>query len=310
VHTPQAIRDFLARATGTWATRPRYALLVGDASYDARNYFGFGNFDFVPSKQIDTGFRGEATALETSSDDWFADFDNDGIADIAIGRLPVRTVAEANLVVGKIVNYSPSTPPQTALLVADTQGNYYFDFEAADNQIGSLLPPSLTIQKVFRRLAASDNAANQDIANKFNAGLSLVIYSGHGNVDIWGGSIFATDDSSAAGGHGAMSLTNGNKLPFVVVMDCLNGYFADPRLQSLAEALVKAPNGGAVASFASSGLTIPDGQHQMGEQMLHLLYDGAPIAIGDASRQSKSATSDQDVRRTWILFGDPTMKIR
>ena len=108
----------------------------------------------------------------------------------------------------------------------------------------------------------------------------------------------------------ASALANGNRLPFVVVMDCLNGYFADPSLQSLAESLVKAPNGGAVASFASSGLTIPDGQHEMGLKMFQLLYGGSSIAIGDASRQAKVATSDMDVRRTWILFGDPSMKIR
>jgi hypothetical protein len=312
VHTPQAIRDFLLRATTTWVTKPRYVLLVGDASYDARNYFGFGNFDLVPSKEIDTGFRGDATALETASDDWLTDFDNDGIADISTGRLPVRTLAEANLAVSKIVNYSPANPPPSALLVADTQGSYYFNFEQADDDVAALLPASLNKQKVYRRLAASDDAANQDIVSKFNAGLSLVVYSGHGNVDIWGGSIFSSNDIVVNGNTrlGAMALTNGNKLPFVVVMDCLNGYFADPRLQGLAEALLKAPNGGAVASFASSGLTYPDGQHEMGEKMLRLLYDGAPIAIGDAGRQAKAFTTDQDVRRTWILFGDPTMKIR
>jgi len=96
----------------------------------------------------------------------------------------------------------------------------------------------------------------------------------------------------------------------VVVMDCLNGYFADPNLESLSETLLKAPNGGAVAAFASSGLTIPTGQHVMGLQMFQLLYGGASVAIGDASRQAKLATTDMDVRRTWILFGDPTLKIR
>ena len=304
VHTPQAIRDFLARASTNWATPPRYVLLVGDASYDPRNYAGFGNFDFVPTKLVDTGFRNDQTALETASDDWLTDFDNNGIADISIGRLPMRTLAEANMVVAKIVNYSPANPPQSAMLVADAQGTYYFDFEAADDQIAALLPLSLGKQKVYRRLAASDAAAHQDIINNFNSGQVLVVYSGHGNTNIWGGSIFSTDD--------AMALTNGNKLPFVVVMDCLNGFFTVPQAsgQSLAEALVKAPNGGAVASFASSGLTIPDGQHQMGFVMFQLLYGGATIPIGDASRQAKSATADIDVRRTWILFGDPTMKIR
>jgi len=88
------------------------------------------------------------------------------------------------------------------------------------------------------------------------------------------------------------------------------GYFADPSLQSLAESLLKAPNGGAVASFASSGLTIPDGSHDMGLRMFQLLYGGSSNRHGDASRQAKTATDDIDVRRTWILFGDPTLKIR
>ncbi|HJZ83223.1 MAG TPA: C25 family cysteine peptidase, partial [Pyrinomonadaceae bacterium] len=105
-------------------------------------------------------------------------------------------------------------------------------------------------------------------------------------------------------------LTNGNRLPFVVVMDCLNGFFDDPSVLSVSEALLQAPNGGAVASFASSGLTIPDGQHEMGLKMFQLLYGGASIPIGDASRQAKTATNDRDVRRTWILLGDPTLKIR
>jgi hypothetical protein len=99
-------------------------------------------------------------------------------------------------------------------------------------------------------------------------------------------------------------------LSFVVVMDCLNGYFQDPVLQGLAETLMKAPNGGAVAAFASSGLTVPDGQHAMATQLYTLLYGSQSIPLGDAVKTAKAATTDIDVRRTWILFGDPSMKIR
>ncbi|HBB94156.1 MAG TPA: hypothetical protein DC054_02085 [Blastocatellia bacterium] len=301
-HTSQSIRDFMSLARTTWAHAPSYMLLVGDASYDPRNYAGVGNFDLVPSRLIDTGTAGTATALETASDDWFTDFNGDGIADISVGRLPVRTVAEANLVVSKIVNYSPASTGNRALLVADSQGSYYFNFEAADDQLGGVLPSTMAIQKVYRRLQPSDADARSNIISSLNAGPSVAVYSGHGNINIWGGSIFSANDAAA--------LTNGNRLSFVVVMDCLNGFFADPSLQSVAESLLKAPNGGAVASFASSGLTIPDGQHDMGLRMFQLLYGGSSIAIGDASRQAKTATDDVDVRRTWILFGDPTLKIR
>ncbi len=41
-HSAQALKDFLTRAATNWTPPPRYVLLVGDASYDPRNYEGFG----------------------------------------------------------------------------------------------------------------------------------------------------------------------------------------------------------------------------------------------------------------------------
>ncbi len=309
VHTSQAIKDFLLLARTNWATSARYLLLVGDASYDPRNYISSGFVDFVPSRHVDTLF------MEADSDDSLADFDNDGVPEIAVGRLPARTLPEANLMISKIVNFSPANVPQSALMVADWPNGYVFT--NFSEQLVTLLPPAMqsNVQRVYRPpcdsmvssfCEPSDVAAHSDIINKINTGVALVTYSGHGNEDIWAGPIFSSTD--------ALALNNGNKLPFVVVMDCLNGFFSEPFpelvLQGLAESLMKAPNGGAVASFASSGLTVADPQHQMGQQMFQLLYQGPSIPIGDASRQSKTATNDLDVRRTWILFGDPTMKIR
>jgi hypothetical protein len=297
LHSPQAIRDLLARASAQWSKPPRYVLLVGDGSYDPRDYFHLGSFDFVPTKLVDT------VLMETGSDDALSDFDNDGIPEIPVGRLPVRTAAEADRAISKIVNFSPANVPQTAIMVADTQGSYYFNFEQANDQASALLPPGMTVQKVYRRLEPSDPAARANIISKINSGAALVNYSGHGNVDVWTGApIFSGSD--------AMNLTNGNKLPLVIVMDCLNGYFVAPAIDCIGESLMKAPNGGAVASFASSGLTIPDGQHEMGQRLFQALYGGQSMALGDATRLAKAATADIDVRRSWILFGDPTMKIR
>lgn len=72
-------------------------------------------------------------------------------------------------------------------------------------------------------------------------------------------------------------------------------------LEGLAESLLKAPNGGAIASFASSGLTSATPQHEMGERMFQLLYATQSIAIDDASRQAKSATQDIDVEPGFCL---------
>jgi len=235
--------------------------------------------------------------MEADSDDSLADFDDDGLPELSVGRLPARSLAEANLIVSKITSFNSATVPQIALMVADNPVGY--DFEAFDEHLITLLPAGMSVQRVYRQ---SNPAPHDNIINTINSGVSLVNYSGHGNIDVWAGSIFTSSD--------ALALNNGTRLPFVTVMDCLNGFFSDPVLEGLAESLVKAPNGGAIASFASSGLTIGITQHEMGERIFQLLYGSQSIAIGDASRQAKSATQDIDVRRTWILFGDPTMKVR
>jgi len=306
-HGPQAIRSFLNQANTSWTNKPKYIIFLGDADLDPRNYEGVGDFDLVPTKLID------ATYNETASDDWLADFDNDGIADVPVGRIPARTATEAALEIGKIVNFLPSNVPQSALLVADDPTGYYFNFETANDQVEAQLHqllPSMTVQRINKR--TDPNAHDNIIAKAFgtpsvplasNEGQALVNYSGHGNVNTWtGANIFNTTDAVAA--------NNGNKLPLVLVMNCLNGYFQDPRLDGIAEGFMKAQLGGAVAVFASSGETIPDGQHEMSNRLYQLLYGPQPIALGDAIKDAKTFTNDIDVRRTWVFFGDPSMKIR
>jgi hypothetical protein len=90
-------------------------------------------------------------------------------------------------------------------------------------------------------------------------------------------------------------------------MTCLNGYYHAPNLDSLAESLLKAP-GGAAAVWASSGFTVPTDQEQLDAVMVRTLYEASGITLGRAIRVAKAAIGDPVVRRTWILFGDPTMK--
>src|SRR2546426_6243439 len=105
--------------------------------------------------------------------------------------------------------------------------------------------------------------------------------------------------------------SNGPRLPFVAAMTCLNGFFHSlfPE-ESLAEALVRAPNGGAIAVWASSSLTSPGGQSAMDRELFRLLFTGAYPTLGEAVAAAKKATGDIDVRRSWILFGDPAIRLK
>ena len=47
----------------------------------------------------------------------------------------------------------------------------------------------------------------------------------------------------------------------------------------------------------------------MNESLFRLLQNPS-MRLGDAVKSAKAAVTDPDVRRSWILFGDPTMRLR
>jgi len=292
VKSPKAIKDFLTHAKAKWRKAPRFVLLVGDASYDPRNYLGLGNFDLVPTELVDTAY------FETASDDWFVDFNNDGLAEMAVGRLPVQTEEEAAIVVSKIIGYENSLQKREALLVADIDDG--FSFERASEEVGVLLPGTLLVRKIYRSQFSSDAQARQELINGINQGPLLVNFIGHGSIGIWNGVLSSED---------VEYLTNIG-LPFFVGMSCLNGHFQDIYMDSLSEALMKAPGGGAVAVWMSSGLTMPDRQAVMNKELIKLLFGRESLTLGEATAKAKKVVSDQDIRRTWILFGDPTTRLK
>ena len=93
-------------------------------------------------------------------------------------------------------------------------------------------------------------------------------------------------------------------------MTCLNGYFHNLYTMSMAEALLEAPNGGAIAVWASSTLTEPDQQSVMNAEMFRQLFSSSSVTIGEACQRAKSVVNDPDVKKSWMLFGDPSMRLR
>jgi len=65
-----------------------------------------------------------------------------------------------------------------------------------------------------------------------------------------------------------------------------------------------------VAVWTSSGLTNPGGQVPMNKELIQMLFNGQGLTIGEAVMRAKQSATNSDVRRTWILFGDPTLRLR
>ncbi|MEO6391183.1 MAG: C25 family cysteine peptidase [Pyrinomonadaceae bacterium] len=290
MHTALAVKNFLSHARTHWGTAPDYVLLVGDSTYDPRNYLLQGENDLVPTKLVDTDF------METSSDDWFVDFDNDTIAEMAIGRLPLRTSAQLDVVVAKLLTYDdqPAEAQRKALLVSDT------DFTVASQQVAANLPAGTVVTSIYRG-TDTDAALRQQLLDGLNSGPAIVNFTGHGQVGNWtGGGLFTLTDPA--------TLTN-VRPSIYITLSCLNNFSHDAYQDSIGEALLKSEHG-AAAVWGSSGITFSDPQVVMAMRLYGQYSAVAGVRLGDAIRQAKSATYSPDVRRTWLLFGDPTMRLR
>ena len=291
--TADSIKEFLQNAAATWRVKPRYVILFGDSSYDPRNYLDQTNHNVIPTKLVDTVF------METSSDSWMADFDNNGIEDISIGRLSATTGAEADVLISKLVRYDrqPNRAERTSVLTAD------HGFESYSQTLQNDLPSDVNVTRIDRS-AMTDAEMHRQIMSKLNENPMVAVYTGHGSTSLWSNTVVFT-------GTDAANLAN-DQFGFYLLTTCLNGYTHGTNYDSLAEAVLKNRNGGAIAVWASSGTNFPDTQSAASQAAMHLIFNSpnGQLRIGDIVREAKTATADQDVRRSYLLLGDPTLVIR
>lgn len=300
---PESIREFLRYAHQYWAKpAPQYVLLVGDASYDYRDNLLGPNKSLLPCYLMETAFSGQ-----TTSDNWFVSLDDDDIVpDMAIGRLPVGTVEETRTVVDKIIAYERSAPPgewrQRILLVADGEEATFA--RQSDILADQWLPPGHEAVKIY---AASTVDPQTQIVSQLRQGSLVVNYIGHGSIDLWSHeSLFSSEQ--------VMSLGNDGRQPLMIMMSCLLGFFAHPELESMSEELLLADNGGAIAVFAPSSLTLPSDQGSLNRALFNaLLMRGAPtvgLAVMEAKGSLALQTQDErDVIETFTLLGDPALRL-
>ena len=293
---PQAIKSFLAATQGV-KRPPHYVLLVGDASYDPRNFLGLAsNPDLVPTRMVNTEFG------QAASDSWFVDFANDFQPQMAIGRLPVDNATDLASLVAKLIAYDKVTAGKAFLLASDASdpgvSPTFADSSAA---LSSLLPSGVSPSMITRDPVNDNHAA---LIGAINQSPDLVNYIGHGSTDAWGADVSWLSDADIS------SLTNSGHPAFFVLMTCNNGSFADPTKKSLAESLLSA-SGGAIAVWASSGLTMPSRQVPIDRTLFQQLFGTqSPPLLGEAVRQADNAGSDPDVKQTWNLLGDPETQLR
>ncbi len=288
-----AIRDLVRDSATRWNEAPKFLILVGDASYDPRDFLGLGGIDLVPTKFVSTD------GFEAVSDDWFGDVNGDLLADLIVGRLPVKTATDLEALIAKTVAYEQDALTWSeALYVSDDDMGQ--QFETSNLLLKGLLPSLNADDVVVRELG--NEAARAAVLEALNQGVDLVSYVGHGSVQTWSGSILAVD---------MLDQLSPEANPAVfTMMNCMNGYFFDAALDSLAEGLL-AVDGGAVAVFAPTGMAGYSPQEPMMAALFEMLETNSDgVTLGEVVAVAKQAAGSDDVRRTWVVLGDPMIHVR
>jgi hypothetical protein len=299
---PQAVKEFLEYAYQRWATPSvRYVLLLGDASYDPKSYLGPGVRNWIPGYPVKTSY------LWTVSDPAYASVNGaDLMPDIAIGRLSASTVTEAERLVAKVLAYEDGGGDfqGRAVVVADNP-DVAGDFEADAEEIASTLGAGRSVEKIY--YATEGASTRPRILSAFDAGASFVSYVGHGGPVIWATENFFNIWDLA-------SLRAQSRQPFVLTMNCLNGLFHHPALNSLGEGLVKAEGRGAIGAFSPSGLSLDEPAHRYHKAVLEEILSGRHARLGDAilAAQEDYAGSGAfpELLSIYQLLGDPALRIR
>lgn len=318
IYQPSAIRDYLAHALGWSGVAPGYALLVGDGNSNFRDVYDCYYYSYPicypepiyipPYLAIVDPWQGEVPA-----DNLYATLvGDDAVPDIALGRLPVRTLTETALLVDKIIQHESQLldPPQwrrDVVLVAD-ESTPVDDFHAQSDVTAALLPDAFNPVKIYHMLPpyTSTEATYEAVAGAFGRGATLVNYRGHGSIQNWGAQLFTVGDVPA--------LTNTARLPAVLTMDCLDTYFAWPGAwQALSEELLR-HSGGSVGHWGSSGLGYPAHHSLLNSGFFDALFHDGLNRFGDAAVAAKidlaAVAGGQDHNlHTFTLLGDPAMPL-
>ena len=298
--SPNAIKSFLQYAHTSWSNPPEYVLLMGDASWDSRNWENVGFYNFIPPKLVSTVFT------DTASDEALADFNADGLAELAIGRIAARTPEQATVAFDKMVWWEAQVNPMSrgALFAYDLDSTGY-PFSVMSQNLRNKIP-GVDATMVQR----GGTTGRDNLIAGINTGKYIVNYSGHGSAGSWNGDFLTT--SMILNTTVGAPPVNPHDPSLYTMLTCLNGYYHWLYFPSMAELLVNTPGKGAVAAWASSGKTTPDMQEQMAIRFYEKLNEGNIVRMGDLVKEAKSAlvTWGIDVRLSWALIGDPMMKTR
>jgi uncharacterized repeat protein (TIGR01451 family) len=189
----------------------------------------------------------------------------------------------------------------------DSGGNFCFENEEAAGHIPDVFDKSFLCLPDNPTSTDADNLRNQLFNHTNVTGTLMLNYRGHGGINTWASTPTLIDQTH-------LSLWDNPTKPVVVLTgDCLDGFFALPTTEGLAETFLRAANKGTAAHWSSSGLGLSSEHSVLVEGIYDAFFLDGVTALGDAANLAKihynMLGGHHSLLYSFILEGDPAMHI-
>lgn len=324
-----SIRNFIRWAKNAAITKGidlKYVTLIGAASHDMLDRTA-SNTNYIPMYQS----LGQSPAAIFCLDEYIGYLES-GQGDpeisqknklgVAVGRIPARTLEDANAFVEKLKRYdSPKSfgPWRSAVTFTsdDVDKIYETEFIYQSEEYADYLyknNPSIKVNKIYadayKQVMNGNSERYPDVTaainRTMNEGSLFINYQGHGGERGWAQEAFLDIPTIKA-------WSNKYTMPVLFTATCEFTKYDDPKFQSAGELAVLNPNGGAIASLTTTRLVYVS-SNSMINRAFWTKY-GFPAAnepvptVGEAFQKLKNRPDKTDDDKKFALLGDASMKM-
>jgi uncharacterized repeat protein (TIGR01451 family) len=298
-------------------------VLLGDGTYDYKDRLGLApdRRTYVPPYEAPVDIQADYPRLqipgEAPADNRYACIvGEDLLPDMHLGRLPANSLAEARVMVDKIMAYeaAPLADWQSRILFVSDDPDGGGDYPYFSNLIiDAHLPiPPYTAQKIYVGTdCGTGSECEQQIVDGYNAGHLIVNYVGHAGRQQWAHEGILDIESTDA-------MTNLARQPIQLSWACSDGKYDVPDVGSecLAETFVSAEGKGAIAVFSGTGTGLAIGHDYLNRGFFDAVFYDGVRELGLATYYAKLQLWTEgnsffhDLLDTYLLFGDPALHIQ
>ncbi len=304
--------------------RLKYVCMFGDASYDPLDRIR-NNTNFVPIFHSTDSFSLSSSFI---SDDFFVLLDtNEGNMnpsaatglDVAVGRMPVNTLAQAAEMVNKVIEY------YDAKSYGRWRNNFVLISDDVDVPIEDRLQrgidelaadivaakPFVNVTKIHTDSFIQESSAGGDrypkarreFVNEFGKGALVFNYFGHGGEDgLAHERILERVD--------VQNLNNRYKYPLFVTITCEFTRFDNPGRPTAGEFMYWNPAGGAISLLTTTRQITIDAGQRINEELASNLYGYGTNDLGSIAEALKNSKNDSASNPLMVFYiGDPAIEL-